>query len=164
MLLVSMIPLQMGLNFSCQEIPQYLFLPQSLFVISVRVLYVEPVLKDHPIGHKNIVSQDRWSLVTCLVILKCSSFWQKCVVFQDRWSLMAVVSRQVSLYFVFSSLGLVWQQRSQCFLDVRVLLHASLPYRSSAELRQEVHHPHRPAGLWLRGYGGQGVQRTARGW
>ena len=25
---------------------------------------VEPVLKDRPIGHKNMVSQDRWSLVT----------------------------------------------------------------------------------------------------
>ncbi len=25
---------------------------------------VEPVLKDHTIGHKNVVNQDRWSLVT----------------------------------------------------------------------------------------------------
>ncbi len=25
---------------------------------------VEPALKDHPIGHKNVVSQDMWSLVT----------------------------------------------------------------------------------------------------
>ena len=25
---------------------------------------VEPVLKDHPIGPKNVVCQDRWSLVT----------------------------------------------------------------------------------------------------
>ncbi len=25
---------------------------------------VEPVLIDHPFGHKNMVSQDRWSLVT----------------------------------------------------------------------------------------------------
>ncbi len=54
---------------------------------------VESVLKDHPIGHKNVVCQDRWSLVTGSVILKCGSFCQKCVVFQDRWSLMAVVSQ-----------------------------------------------------------------------
>ena len=27
-------------------------------------LTVEPVLKDCPIGHKNVVSQNRWSLVT----------------------------------------------------------------------------------------------------
>ncbi len=52
---------------------------------------VEPILKDHPIGHKNVVCQDRWSLVTGSVMLKCRSFCQKCMVFQDRWSL-AVVS------------------------------------------------------------------------
>ena len=50
---------------------------------------VEPALKDHPIGHKNVVCQDRWSLVTGSVILKCGSC-QKCVVCQDRWSLVAV--------------------------------------------------------------------------
>ncbi len=54
---------------------------------------VEPVLKDHPNGHKNVVCQDRWSLVTGSVILKCRSFCQKCVICQDRWSLMAVVSQ-----------------------------------------------------------------------
>ncbi len=50
---------------------------------------VEALLKDHPIGHKNVVSQDRWSLVTGSVMLKCRSFCHKCVVFQDRWSHMA---------------------------------------------------------------------------
>ena len=54
---------------------------------------VEPVLKDHAIGHKNVDCQDRWSLVTGLEILKCRSFCRKCVVCQDRWSLMAVVSQ-----------------------------------------------------------------------
>ncbi len=53
---------------------------------------VEPVLKDHPIGQKNVVCQDRWSLVTGSVILKCKSC-RKCMVCQDRWSLMAVVSQ-----------------------------------------------------------------------
>ncbi len=48
---------------------------------------VGPVLKDHPTGHNNVVCQDRWSLVTGSVILKCRSFCQKYVVFQDRWSL-----------------------------------------------------------------------------
>ena len=38
---------------------------------------VEPVLKDHPIGHKIVVCQDRWSLVAGSVILKCSSFCKK---------------------------------------------------------------------------------------
>ncbi len=54
---------------------------------------VEPILKDHPIGHKNLVCRDRWSLVTGSVVLKCRSFCQKYVVCQDRRSLMAVVSQ-----------------------------------------------------------------------
>ncbi len=53
---------------------------------------VEPVLKDHPIGHTNVVSQDRWSLVTGSITLKCRTFCQVQLVFQDRWTLMAVVS------------------------------------------------------------------------
>ncbi len=52
---------------------------------------VEPVLKDHFIGQKNVVCQDRWSLMTGLVILIFRSFCRKCVVCQDRLSLMAVV-------------------------------------------------------------------------
>ncbi len=38
-----------------------------------RLNTVEPVLKDHPFGHKNVVSQDSWSLVTGSVVLKCWS-------------------------------------------------------------------------------------------
>ena len=49
----------------------------------------EPVLRDRPIGHENTVSQDRWSLVTGSITLKCRSFCL-CVVFQDRWSLKTV--------------------------------------------------------------------------
>ncbi len=64
---------------------------------------VEPVFKDHPNGHKNVVCQDRWSLVTGSVVLKCRFFWRKCMVCQDRWSLMAVVSqdRFHCIYFQF---------------------------------------------------------------
>ncbi len=39
--------------------------------------FVESVLEDRPIGHKNMVSQhaqERWSLVTCSVALKCGTF------------------------------------------------------------------------------------------
>ncbi len=54
---------------------------------------VEPALKDRPIGHKNMVSQDRWSLVTGSVALKCGTFCQEYVVCQDRWSFMTVVSQ-----------------------------------------------------------------------
>ncbi len=62
-----------------------------------RVCYpVEPVLKEHSIGHKNVVCQDRWCLIMLMtgsVLLKYRSFCQKCVVCQDRWSLMPVVSQ-----------------------------------------------------------------------
>ncbi len=54
---------------------------------------VEPVLKDHTFRNRNVVSQDRWCLVTSSIVLKCRTFCQKFVVFQDRWSPMAVVSQ-----------------------------------------------------------------------
>ena len=43
------------------------------------------------IGHKNMVSQDRWSLVTGSITLKCTIFCQIYAIFQDRWSFTAVV-------------------------------------------------------------------------
>ncbi len=55
---------------------------------------VEPVLKDYPTCHTNVVSQDRWSLATCSVTLKCRTFCYEYLVFQDRWSLMAVASQE----------------------------------------------------------------------
>ncbi len=63
---------------------------------------VEPVLKDHPIGHKYVVCRDRWSLVTGSVTLNCRSFWRRYMVCQDRWSLMAVVS-QDRFYCIFNT-------------------------------------------------------------
>ncbi len=54
---------------------------------------VEPLLKDNPIGHKIMVSKDRWSLLTGSFTLKCLTFWQELMVLQDRWSLMVVVSQ-----------------------------------------------------------------------
>ncbi len=41
------------------------------------------------IGHKNIVSQDRWSLVTGSIAVKCGTFGQYYLAFQDL--MMAVV-------------------------------------------------------------------------
>ncbi len=60
-----------------------------VFAVLTEHIYctVEPVLKDHPIGHKNMVSQDRWSLVTGSFTLKCRTFHQISMIFQDRWSL-----------------------------------------------------------------------------
>ncbi len=49
-------------------------------------------MKDHPIGHKKW-SQDRWSLVTGSITLKCGTFCQEYLLFQDRWSFKAVVSQ-----------------------------------------------------------------------
>lgn len=47
---------------------------------------VEPVLRDCRTGHKYMVSQGRWSLVTGSIALKYETFCQKHVVLQDRWS------------------------------------------------------------------------------
>ncbi len=54
---------------------------------------VEPVLKDRHFGHKNMVFQGRWSLVTGSFALTWRRFCQKLVVLQDRWALVAVVSQ-----------------------------------------------------------------------
>ena len=73
-------------------------------VIVYPICIVEPVLKDHPIGHKNIVCHDRWSLVTGSIILKCRTLiYRICVVCQDSG-----LSRQVSLYMymMYRQLGM----------------------------------------------------------
>ena len=65
--------------------------------LPLAVHIVELLMKDHPISHKNVVLQDRWSLVTGSVIhvLKCRSFCQKWVVVQGRWSHGSGLTRQV---------------------------------------------------------------------
>ena len=59
---------------------------------------VEPVLKDHPIGHKKCALSRQVVSGDSSVILKCKSFCQICVVFQDRWSHGSGLTRQVTLY------------------------------------------------------------------
>ncbi len=62
---------------------------------------VEPVLQDHPIGHKNVVGQDRWSQVTGSVILKCKSFCQVCGLSRQVVPHGSGLSRKGSLYCTF---------------------------------------------------------------
>ena len=62
---------------------------------------VEPVLKDHPIRRKDMVSQRKWTLETGSIVLKCGTFCQEYVVLQDGWSFMAVVET-VSLKIRFT--------------------------------------------------------------
>ncbi len=62
----------------------------SLYQRECRPLYyfgttLEPVLKAPYWPPKNVVCQDRWSLVTGTVILKCRSFCRKCMVCQGRF-------------------------------------------------------------------------------
>ncbi len=71
---------------------------------------VETVLKDHPIGHKSVVSQDRWPLLTGSITLKCSAFCQEYLAFQDRWSLMAVVAQDRFHCTIFSAMVPDWEQ------------------------------------------------------
>ncbi len=56
---------------------------------------LEPVLKNHPMSHINVFSQDRWSLVTGSITMKYRTFRQEYLVFQDSG-----LSIQVSLYVV----------------------------------------------------------------
>ncbi len=55
--------------------------------------------------HKNMVAQERWSLVTGSVALKCGIFCQKFVILQDRCTVYhgSGSSRQVSLYVKFQN-------------------------------------------------------------
>ncbi len=49
----------------------------------------KPVLKGCPVGHKNVVFQDRWSCWHVSVAFKGRTFCQEYVVLQDRWCLKA---------------------------------------------------------------------------
>ncbi len=53
---------------------------------------------------KNVVPQDRRSLVTGSITLKCKTCLE-CVVFQERWSLLAVVSQDT--FFCSKHWGIV---------------------------------------------------------
>ena len=84
---------------------------------------VESVLEDHPIGHKNMVSQNRWSLVTGSFTLKCVTFCQKLVVLQDRWSLMAVVSQDrfhCTLYMELRRFSWIFNTSQRIKIDILV--------------------------------------------
>ena len=70
-----------------------LYTDNRLYTINLTVQYctVEPVLEDGPIGHENVVSQDRWSLVTDSITLKNRTYCQEYLVFRSMWSLMTMV-------------------------------------------------------------------------
>ncbi len=59
---------------------------------------VEPLLKDHPIDHKNVVCHDRGCLWWQVQLYWNVGPSAKRVVSQDRWSDDSGLSRQVSLY------------------------------------------------------------------
>ncbi len=63
-----MVPLYLSIQIPSEE-ETYLSIPNT----------VEPVLKDYPIGHTNVVFQDRWSLATVSITLKCRTFCQEYV-------------------------------------------------------------------------------------
>ncbi len=67
---------------------------------------MELVMKDQSVRQKNVVSQDRWSLVTGSITLKCESFCQEYTILQVRWSLITMVS----------------QDRFQCITSIKVFL------------------------------------------
>ncbi len=64
--------------------------------------YSGACLEGHPIGHTNVVFEDRWSLRTDSITLKCWIFCQEYLGFQYRWSFMAVIS-QDRFHFIMLS-------------------------------------------------------------
>ncbi len=78
--IIILIHFQLAVVLSTTYQVPFIFSLLRLFILYIIFLgnlggdTVEPVLKDHPIGHKNVVCQDRWFLVTGSVILKCRFF------------------------------------------------------------------------------------------
>ena len=69
--LMSSLAWKRTMNYTCTkeaiyEINNYFF--------STSRYTVEPVLKNHPIGHTNVVSQSRWALMRGSVTVKCTIF------------------------------------------------------------------------------------------
>ncbi len=62
-----------------------LYLPMKMTGAPI-LKYSGTCLERLPIGRINVVSQDRWSLVTGSITLKCWTFCQEYLVFQDRSS------------------------------------------------------------------------------
>ncbi len=84
----------------------FLTLSQTGTMIDMVAITVEPVSKDHLIRRKNMVSQDRWSLVTGSIVLKCKAFCQECVpsrqvVSQDRFHCTPMILKVHSQTKVF---------------------------------------------------------------
>ena len=77
---------------------------------------VKPVLKDHPICYNHLVSQNRCSLVTGSMTLKCRTFCLEYVVLQNRWSTMAVVSQDM-VYCSYHTYHKVRRQLSWLFVS-----------------------------------------------
>ncbi len=48
-------------------------------------LHYRSCLGSHSMSHRNVVSQDRWALVTGLITLKCRALCQEYLVSQDRF-------------------------------------------------------------------------------
>ncbi len=67
-----------------------------LYRLGSNVDTVEPVLKDHLIGHENVVFQDRWSLVTGSIVLNICQ--KKTGLSRQVVSHNSGLSRQVPLY------------------------------------------------------------------
>lgn len=74
-----------------------------------------------------------------------------------------LILRAESSIAVACAVEMVRRGPSALLLGVGILLHASLLDGRAAELRAQVHHPHRPPRLRLRRARRQGVQRSSRG-
>ncbi len=121
---------------NCHKVPEM----HSQHTCSFRKLAstVECVLKDHPIGHKNVVSQDRWFLVTGSVILKvgpsAKNVWSlKTGGLSWQWSLktgFTVLDANFHLFLVLSDNMLLKVAPMHKALLTNVASHVIFPFMS----------------------------------
>ncbi len=109
----TLLMLQKSVNYYYQRIAKFVYgicirnTCRNEFQMQSTVIQytVEPVLKDHSIVHKNVVSQDRWSLETAYITWNVGPSARNICVFQDRWPLIATVSQDRFTVFTIRPLS-----------------------------------------------------------
>ncbi len=91
-------------GIQCSEWEKYQEISGSFSKIFVlcNFMHVKPTVFDMLNGHKNVVSQDRWTFVSGLITLKCRTFCHEYLSLSKQVVCHgSVLSRKVSLYCNF---------------------------------------------------------------
>ncbi len=76
---------------------------QEITLLHIYIYTVESVWKDYPVGHKNAVSQNRWTLATGSVTLKCRTFFLECVSWQWFYFIYVIMLLMMSPVCIYKS-------------------------------------------------------------